>query len=127
VAYIRSLQGLDTLEVSDEERAGVNVIARALEEPLRRIAENGGLDGSIVLNTVRASSEKNFGFNAATGVYEDLVLAGVIDPAKVARVALRNAASIAALLLTTAAMIAQHTTGQRSSADSQPGMGGMGM
>jgi chaperonin GroEL len=127
VAYIRSLQGLDTLEVSDEERAGVNVIARALEEPLRRIAENGGLDGSIVLNTVRASNEKNFGFNAATGVYEDLVQAGVIDPAKVARVALRNAASIAALLLTTAAMIAQHTTGLRSSADSQLGMGGMGM
>jgi chaperonin GroEL len=105
----------------------VNVIARALEEPLRRIAENGGLDGSIVLNTVRASSEKNFGFNAATGVYEDLVVAGVIDPAKVARVALRNAASISALLLTTAAMIATHTAGQRSSADSQPGMGGMGM
>ncbi len=119
VAYLRSLAGLDTLELSDEERAGVKVVERALEEPLRRIAENGGFDGSIVISTVRASTEPHFGFNAATGVYEDLIQAGVIDPAKVARVALRNAASIAALLLTTAAMIARHVEGSSASADRQ--------
>jgi chaperonin GroEL len=114
VAYIRAQEGLDGLTVSDDERPGVKVVARALEEPLRRIADNGGVDGSIVLDTVRASGDKNFGFNAATGVYEDLVQAGVIDPAKVARVALCNAASIAALMLTTAAMVGQHVTGAGS-------------
>jgi chaperonin GroEL len=127
VAYIRCLEGLDTVEVSDEERPGIKLMARALEEPMRMIAENGGVDGSIVVNTVKASSEKNFGFNAATGVYEDLVQAGVIDPAKVTRVALRNAASIAGLLLTTAAMIAQHSAGTSASAAGQHGMEGMGM
>jgi chaperonin GroEL len=122
VAYIRALDGLDGLEVDDDERPGVRVLARALEEPLRRIADNGGVDGSIVLNTVRASSEKNFGFNAATGVYEDLVQAGVIDPAKVARIALCNAASIAALMLTTAAMIGRHVTIAPSASDGHDGM-----
>jgi chaperonin GroEL len=122
VAYIRAQEGLDGLDVSDDERPGIKVIMRALEEPLRRIADNGGVDGSIVLNTVRASSDKNFGFNAATGVYEDLVQAGVIDPAKVARIALCNAASIAALMLTTAAMIGQHVTAVRSATDSHDGM-----
>jgi chaperonin GroEL len=127
VAYIRCLDGLDSLEVSDEEKPGVRLMARALEEPMRRIAENGGVEGSIVVNTVRASSEKNFGYNAATGVYEDLVQAGVIDPAKVTRVALSNAASIAGLLLTTAAMIAQHPAGAPASAHGQHGMEGLGM
>jgi chaperonin GroEL len=126
VAYVRSLEGLDSLEVSDEERPGLKLIARALEEPMRRIAENGGVDGSIVVNTVRASSEKNFGFNAATGVYEDLVLAGVIDPAKVTRIALLNAASIAGLLLTTAAMIAEHSADTPASS-AQRGMDGLSM
>jgi chaperonin GroEL len=122
VAYIRALEGIDALEVSDDERPGLRVLARALEEPLRRIADNGGVDGSIVLNTVRASTEKNFGFNAATGVYEDLVQAGVIDPAKVARIALCNAASIAALMLTTAAMIGRHVTKAASASDGHDGM-----
>jgi chaperonin GroEL len=109
VAYIRGGEGLADLEVADDdERAGVRVVARALEEPLRCIAENGGVEGSIVVNTVRASTEKNFGFNAAKGVYEDLVAAGVIDPAMVARVALIHAVSIAGLLLTTAAMVGRH-------------------
>jgi chaperonin GroEL len=122
VAYIRAQEGLDGLEVDADERPGVRVLARALEEPLRRIADNGGFDGSIVLNTVRASGEKNFGFNAATGVYEDLVQAGVIDPAKVARIALCNAASIAALMLTTAAMIGRHVTIAPSASDGHDGM-----
>jgi chaperonin GroEL len=125
VAYLRSAEGLDKLELADDdERAGVRVVMRALEEPLRRIAENGGVDGSIVINTVKASPEKHFGFNAATGMYEDLVAAGVIDPAKVARVALLHAASIAALLLTTAAMVGRHerNAGTTSGAHADMGM-----
>ena len=111
VAYVRCSEGLAELEVSDEdERAGVRVVARAVEEPLRRIAENGGVDGAVVVSTVKASTEKHFGFNAAKGVYEDLVAAGVIDPAKVARVALLHAISIAGLLLTTSAMVGRHVT-----------------
>jgi len=124
VAYIRSSEGLAELEVADDgERAGIQVVARAVEEPLRRIAENGGVDGSIVVNTVKASSEKHFGFNAAKGVYEDLVAAGVIDPAKVARVALLHAVSIAALLLTTAAMIGRHAADSAASSGAHAGLG----
>jgi chaperonin GroEL len=123
VAYIRCLEGLDTLAVTDEEKAGVAVLRRALEEPLRRIADNGGFDGSIVVSRVKESTEKNFGFNAATAVYEDLVKAGVIDPTKVARIALRNATSIAGLMLTTAAMIASRP----KDSDDAPMQGGGGM
>jgi len=81
-------------------------VRRSLEEPLRQISQNGGLEGSIVVNKVKESKEANFGFNAATGEYEDLVKAGVIDPTKVSRTALQNAASVASLMLTTMAMIA---------------------
>jgi chaperonin GroEL len=124
VAYIRCLEGMDKLDVTEDEKAGLVVLRRALEEPLRRIAENGGFDGSIVVSKVKESTEKNFGFNARTEVYEDLVKAGVIDPTKVARIALSNAASIAALMLTTAAMIAQRK--ESSGASAGGGMGGMG-
>jgi chaperonin GroEL len=127
VAYIRCLDGLDKLEVSEDEKHGVAVLRRALEEPLRRIADNGGFDGSIVVNRVKESTEKNFGFNAATAVYEDLVKAGVIDPTKVARIALRNAASIAGLMLTTAAMIASRPKSSDESPMQGGGMHGMGM
>jgi chaperonin GroEL len=127
VAYIRCLEGLDMLEVSEDEKAGVAVLRRALEEPLRRIADNGGFDGSIVVSRVKESVEKNFGFNAATAVYEDLVLAGVIDPAKVARIALRNATSIAGLMLTTAAMIASRPAGSDEPPMQGGGMHGMGV
>jgi len=126
VAYIRSLDGLDKLDVDDTERAGVSIIRRALEEPLRRIAENGGFDGSIVVSKVKESTEQNFGFNAATGVYEDLIKAGVIDPTKVSRIALRHAASIAGLMLTTEAMIAQHPK-EPAAGTGMSGMGDMGM
>jgi chaperonin GroEL len=125
VAYIRCLEGLDKLDVTEDEKFGVSVLRRALEEPLRRIADNGGYDGSIVVSLVKESKEKNFGFNAATGAYEDLVKAGVIDPTKVTRIALRNAASIAGLMLTTAAMIAQRP--KEDSASMHAGMGGGGM
>src|SRR6185503_3518448 len=97
VAYIRCLKALRELEVEEGERFGVAIVRRALEEPLRRIAENGGLEGSLVVNQVK-QAKGAVGFNAATGVYEDLVAAGVIDPTKVARVALANAASVAGLM-----------------------------
>jgi chaperonin GroEL len=126
VAYIRCLKGLDKLklEVSAGEAVGVAIVRRALEEPLRRIAANGGFEPSIVVSRVKESKEQAFGFNAATGVYEDLILAGVIDPTKVARVALVNAASIAALMLTTECMIAERPKSKRgqSSAGSHDAM-----
>jgi len=106
VAYIRASDALAGLEVSDEQRFGVDIIRRAIEEPLRQIVANAGGEPSIVIQRVR-ESEGNHGFNARTGVYEDLVEAGVIDPTKVTRSALQNAASVAGLLLTTEAMVAE--------------------
>ncbi len=107
VALIRAQPALDGVEkgLSAEQAAGVSIIRRAIEEPLRRIAENAGVEGSIVVDKVK-NGKGAFGFNAATEEYEDLIKAGVIDPTKVVRYALQNAASVAALLLTTEAMIA---------------------
>jgi chaperonin GroEL len=90
----------------DDERIGGNIVKRALEEPLRQIVLNAGLEGAIVAEKVKADKNPNFGFNALTSEYEDLVKAGVIDPAKVTRFALQNAGSIAALMLTTEALVA---------------------
>jgi chaperonin GroEL len=105
VALLRAARALDKLKPEDlDVQTGINILKRALEEPLRRIAENAGIDGAIVVGRVRESKGSN-GFNAATGKYEDLVAAGIIDPTKVVRTALQNAASIAALLLTTDAAI----------------------
>jgi chaperonin GroEL len=126
VAYVRCLKVLGKLEVNESERPGVAILRRALEEPLRQIAENAGIEGSIALGRVVASEENAFGFNAASGVYEDLVEAGVIDPTKVSRVALVNAASVAALMLTTECMIAQHP-GAESDAPGRGPYEGMGM
>jgi chaperonin GroEL len=108
VTFIRAQQALAQFRLDDEdEQTGANIVRRALEEPLRQIAQNAGQEGSIVVEKVRAESNVNFGFNAATEKYEDLVKAGVIDPTKVARTALQNAASIAGLLLTTEAVVAE--------------------
>ncbi len=108
VTFIRAQKALAQFRLDDEdEQTGANIVRRALEEPLRQIAENAGQEGSIVVEKVRAESNANFGFNAATEKYEDLVKAGVIDPTKVARTALQNAASIAGLLLTTEAVVAE--------------------
>jgi chaperonin GroEL len=129
VAYLRSQKQLDKLDVTGEERSGVVLVKRALEEPLRQIAENGGLEGSIVVNKVKESKEQNFGFNAATNEYEDLVKAGVIDPTKVSRSALQNAASVASLMLTTMAVIAdkpKEDKGGGGGGGMPGGMGGMG-
>jgi len=107
VAYIRAIGSLDTLKAdNDDEKFGIEIVRRSLEEPLRQITQNAGLEGSVVVNKVREGSGF-FGFNARTEVYEDLMEAGVIDPTKVARVALENAASIAGMLLTTECVLAE--------------------
>ena len=106
VALIRASAGLKNLRVSEDEKIGVQIVHRALEEPLRWIARNAGADGSVVLDKVK-NGKGAFGFNAATEEFEDLVNAGVVDPTKVVRVALQNAASVAGLLITTEAMIAE--------------------
>ena len=106
VAYLRCLPALDGLDLAGAEKFGADIVRRSLEEPLRQIAGNGGWEGSVVVNQVR-EGKGAFGFNAATGKYEDLLEAGVIDPTKVSRHALQNAASVASLMLTTEAMIAE--------------------
>jgi chaperonin GroEL len=108
VTFIRAQKALEVFKLDEEdEQVGVNIVKRALEEPLRQIAQNAGQEGSIVVEKVRAETNPNFGFNAQTEKYEDLVKAGVIDPTKVARTALQNASSIASLLLTTEAVVAE--------------------
>ena len=106
VALIRCIPALDKLTFDDDRRYGVTIIRRALEDPLRQIAGNAGVDGSIVVAKVKEGSG-SFGFNAAKLEYEDLVKAGVIDPSKVVRIAIQNAASVAGLMLTTETLIAQ--------------------
>ncbi len=125
VALIRASAVLDKLDVSDDERFGVKIVKKAIEEPLRWIANNAGAEGSIVLDKVK-NGKGAFGFNAATEEYEDLLKAGIIDPTKVVRTALLNAASVAGLLLTTEAMVAEKP-GEKSSSPAMPpgGMGGM--
>jgi len=109
VALLRCIEAVEALRFTDDRRYGVNIIRRALEEPLRQIAENSGAEGSVVVATVVAGTGA-YGFNAATGAYEDLIAAGVIDPTKVVRIALQNAASVAAMMLTTEALIATIAT-----------------
>ena len=106
VALIRSIAALDKLTFDDDRRYGVNIVRRALEEPLRQISANAGVDGSIIVNKVR-EGQGPFGYNAAKLIFEDLVAAGVIDPTKVVRTALQNAASVAGLMLTTETLIAE--------------------
>jgi len=124
VAYLRASAALDKLKVDGGEKFGVDIIRKALEEPIRLIVQNGGWEGSIVVNKVIEGSGA-FGFNAATGEYEDLMKAGVIDPTKVSRFALQNASSVASLMLTTEAMVAERPKDKEDSA-SQGGHG-MGM
>jgi len=128
VALLRTLPALGKLELGGEQQYGVNIIRRAIEEPLRQIAQNSGVEGSVVVNQVRGGKGA-YGYNAASGVYEDLVLAGVIDPTKVVRVALQNAASVASLMLTTEVLIAElpKQEGEAHGAGMPGGMGEMGM
>jgi chaperonin GroEL len=129
VALVRAGKVLDGLKVDEpDEQIGVNIVRRALEEPLRQIAQNAGKEGAVIVEKVAAGKD-SYGFNAATEQYEDLVAAGVIDPAKVTRYALQNAASIASLMLTTEAMIAEYPEekGEGGGGGMGGGMGGMGM
>ena len=126
VALIRAIEALDRVKSEGEERIGVNILRRALEEPLRQIAQNAGIDGSVAASEVKKAKGAQ-GFNALTGVYEDLVKAGVIDPTKVVRSALQNAASVAAMFLTTEAVVSDVPEEKKESAGGgMPGMGGMG-
>ena len=123
VALVRSIDVLSKLVFTDDRQYGVNIIRRALEEPLRQIAMNAGVDGSIVVSKVR-EGKGSFGYNAATLVYEDLVAAGVIDPTKVVRTALQNAASVAGLMLTTETLIAEKPKKEAGSSGGGGGHGG---
>ncbi|MDI6823571.1 MAG: chaperonin GroEL [Bacillota bacterium] len=107
VTYLRAQAELDKLEATGDEKVGIMIVRRALEEPLRTIASNAGLEGSVVVEKVRVSDNPNHGFNALTGQYEDMVKAGIVDPAKVCRSALQNAASVASMMLTTEALVAE--------------------
>ena len=128
VALLRSIKAIDALKVEDEDqKVGVNIVRRALQAPARQIFQNAGEDGSVVVGKILENSKYNFGFNAQSGEYVDLVSAGVIDPAKVVRCALQDAASVAGLLITTEAMVADKP---KKDAPAMPmgggGMGGMG-
>src|SRR6516225_7218805 len=107
VALLRASKGLGDVRVNGDEQIGVDIVKKACEEPIRQIVVNSGTEGAIVVEKVRENNNSNYGFNAATDTYEDLVGAGVIDPTKVTRTALQNAASIASLMLTTEAMVAE--------------------
>ncbi|HEY8057020.1 MAG TPA: chaperonin GroEL [Terriglobales bacterium] len=128
VALIRAEKAVAAIKATGDEKIGVEVVRRALEEPLRQIAQNAGLEGAIVVGKVRENNEGGYGFNAQTETYEDLVKAGVIDPAKVTRFALQNAGSIAGLMLTTEALVAEIPEEKKDSAapGGHGGMGGMG-
>lgn len=131
VALVRAAKALEKYTISEDgegdpdEQIGVNIVRRALEEPLRQIVQNAGKEGAVVVERIRTEKNENLGFNAASEQYEDLVKAGVIDPAKVTRTALQNAASIAGLMLTTEAMVSELPEDDKGSPAMPGGMGGM--
>jgi len=124
VALLRCIPALEKLKVDEDEAIGVNIVKRALEEPLRQIAQNAGVEGAIVVGRIRESKDEHFGYNADTCEYGDLVKMGVIDPAKVTRLALQNAASVASLMLTTEALVAEIKEEEKKTAAAGAG-GGM--
>ena len=124
VAYIRSVEALNGIKGDNiDETTGIAIVRRALEEPLRQIVANAGIEGSIVVQKVKAGTA-DFGFNARTEQYENMLAAGVIDPTKVSRVALENAASIAAMLLTTECVLADEAEEDKGHGAGMPPMGG---
>ena len=116
---------IDALKLQGDEQIGVNIVRRALEEPLRQIVGNAGEEGAVVVGRIRDSKDTNFGYNAQTGEFEDLIKAGVVDPTKVTRTALQNAASIASLMLTTEALVSEIPEEKKGSP--MPGGHGGGM
>src|SRR5437588_702158 len=126
-ALLRCIAVVEKLKLHDDEAVGAGIVRRALEEPSRQIALNAGHEGAVVIGKIRDSKEENFGFNAETGEYGDMIKMGIIDPAKVTRLALQNAASIAGLMLTTEALIADiKEDDKKAAAAGAPGAGGMG-
>jgi chaperonin GroEL len=125
VAYLRTQKALDSLKLEGDEAVGVQIVRRALEFPTRQLADNAGQEGALIVQEVKKRSG-NEGFNVATGKYEDLVKAGVVDPTKVVRTALQNAASISALMLTTEALVAELPEKEKPGPAGPGGMGGMG-
>jgi len=125
VALLRALKTLDSVRPEDpDQKAGVDIVRRAIQVPLRQIVENAGEGGSLVVGRLLEKNSYNWGFNAATGEYQDLVGAGVIDPAKVVRTALQDAASVASLLITTEALVAEKPK-KHIQAPAAPGMADM--
>src|SRR5213083_1406329 len=116
VAFIRAIPALEKLKLEHDEQIGVNIVKRSLEEPLRMIASNAGHEGAVVLGKVKEAKDANIGFDAATEEYTDMIAAGILDPAKVARTALQNAASISALMLTTEALVSEITEEEKAPA-----------
>jgi chaperonin GroEL len=121
---IRSLKDMET--ANDDQRVGVDIVRRALQAPVRQIAENSGVDGAVVAGKLMESDDANYGFDAQNETYTDLVKAGIIDPTKVVRTALQDAASVAALLITTEAMVADRPEPKGQGGGGMPDMGGMG-
>ena len=120
---VRCLPALEKMKINADQKLGVKVIMRAMEEPLRQIANNAGSEGSVVIDKVK-NGEGAFGYNADTGTYEDLMKAGIMDPTKVVRFALQNAASVASLMLTTQAMVAEKSEERNGMHSGAQGMGG---
>ena len=127
VALLRAVKALDNLQTANQDqKVGIEIVRRAIEAPVRQIAENAGHDGAVVAGKLIDGNDPNLGFNAQTEVYENLVQAGVIDPTKVVRTALQDAASVAGLLITTEASIAEAPEDKPAPAMAGGGMGGMG-
>jgi chaperonin GroEL len=127
VAFIRALPALEKLKLDGDEQIGVNIVKRALEEPLRMIASNAGYEGAVVIGKVKDSKDSNYGFDAASEEYTDMISAGILDPAKVTRTALQNAASISALMLTTEALVSEIPEEEKAPAGPPMGGGAPGM
>jgi chaperonin GroEL len=125
VALVRCIKALEGLKLDGEEQIGVNIVRRSLEEPLRQIVGNAGVEGAVVVGKIQDSKDPNYGYNAQSGEFEDLIKAGVVDPTKVTRTALQNAGSIAGLMLTTEAIISEIPE-PKQAAPAPGGHGGMG-
>jgi chaperonin GroEL len=125
-ALLRAIPALEKIKMDGDELVGVGIVKRALEEPARQIAHNAGSEGAVVIGKIREAKDEHYGFNADSGEYGDMVKMGVIDPAKVTRLALQNAASIAGLMLTTEALVAELKDEEKKAAAGAPGPGGMG-
>lgn len=124
-ALLRAQSVIDTLKLEGDERFGAAIVRRALEEPVRVIAQNAGFEGSVIIDKVR-NAEQHIGFDAKSGQLVDMVQEGIVDPAKVTRTALQNAASIAGLMITTETIISDLPEDKKEVAPMNPGMGGMG-